>query len=137
MDYRRIVLVFVMSGLFVLFSGCSDFKIKLPNGYVLFRANATEIYIIDPKRIVDRIIVFPHIEKYNVINTIVVGNVVSAEGEMKEYSDPGYFILETNTGKVTTGLTKDSWLLKLKELGVDSEPELKIPTIFSLNVRPT
>jgi hypothetical protein len=121
----------------ILLSGCTDFKIELPNGYILFRANATEIYIIDPNRLVDRIVVEPHIEKYNVIDKVVVGYAVLAKGEMKEYSIPGYFILETETGTVTQGLSKDAWVKKLKELGINSEPKLKAPTIFSFDVRPT
>jgi len=43
---------------------------------------------------------------------------------------PGFFVIDSDTDKVTTGLDRDKWLTELKAVGVDS-PQLQPPEFKS------
>ena len=40
---------------------------------------------------------------------------------------PGFFILDSTTGAIESGLSREGWLKKLQKAGIQGEPELVYP----------
>lgn len=124
-------LVFVLFTL-VAVSGCGDYSISLPGDYSLAQIYGGAVVICGPPP--NRIIrIHANIDGYKVINGLVVGHVVVAERSEKEYSKPGYFIINTKTDVVLQSLDKKTWLDSLRILGVNEDPALSMPTMFDKN----
>ncbi len=122
-----LVLIVLIGGLL----GCGDYSIRLPGGYSLVRVYAGAVLIHHPEK---GIVVNAHIDGYKVHGELVIGHVLSAElPPEKDYSKPGYFILNTKTHEVKEGLDKQTWLNSLRTIGIASEPRLSKPSRFDKN----
>lgn len=45
----------------------------------------------------------------------------------KDSDTPGFFILDSTTGAIEKGLSREDWLKKLRKAGVPGEPDLVYP----------
>lgn len=94
----------------------------LPGGYKLMSywgGDATSIIGWSPD---PPVYVGPGVDGYQVIAGIAVGHVsCSIDGGRCE---PGYFVLDTRTGKVQQGLGRAAWLKALRNVGIAAEPKL-------------
>jgi hypothetical protein len=55
--------------------------------------------------------------------TIALPGAVSAA----DSETPGFFILDSATGTIERGLSREDWLKKLRKAGLQGEPELVYP----------
>ena len=101
--------------------GIGDFGIKLVGGYSLSRISGGTFQIVSPSR---SIAVPPLVVEYAVAGKWVVGRTELDKGESGSVT--GYFILDTKSGMVNTGLTRAAWLYRLGKERL-AEPELRAP----------
>ena len=117
-----------------LLFGNGDYEAQLPNGYMLYRMNDSEIFIWGPdKRFAPRIEVPPSVAKIGGRGDIVYGYTESNSflANHSGWGDKiveGFFVLDTKTDTVSVGLTKDEWLKALAVHKITKEPSLKKPS---------
>ncbi len=109
--------------------------VALPNGYYLQRDKAANIDLV--KRGGNEIVRGP-IAAYDVEGNLVVGAVGSwpergfsypNEAPFPDSPDAKYFILDTTSGKLESGLDPASWRAKLKALGARESLEITAPAL--------
>lgn len=100
-----------------------DYRIALPRGYELVRVYSGNVGICSSQTIE---IIGPNIERYAVLGNVVVGYVTGLR-QFEQVEKTGYFILDTKTSRVQTGLTEKQWLAHLKKAGISKKPRLKRP----------
>lgn len=111
---------------FCILLGCGDYAVNLPGGYSLVRIYAGAVLI---KHSSNGVVINANIDKYKVINETIVGHVTLAElTPERDYSKPGYFIINTKTHEVKEGLEKKNWLEALQKQGIINEPKLNKPS---------
>lgn len=115
--------------------GCGgNFRIALPNGYEMMSEYTGQVWILGPD---GRDVVAATVDGYAVIDSVVVGHVSLGLGRSaKNYSKPGYFVLDTKTGQVVQGMDKKEWLARLKDLGVTTAPQLHTPAALRFLSKP-
>lgn len=117
--------------------GCAtagpDFVVALPNGYQIKRDKADQPMLV--KRTGGVVVPGP-VEKYTVLRDVVTGFVpepqAQPDGKARKASKakPGYFILRTRTGELSTGLSESEWAEQLQGLGVKAEPKDLSPPVL-------
>lgn len=108
-----------------MFVSCGDYIVKLPNDYSLVQVYPGSIHLY--KNSIG-IIIYSNVDKYAVLNNIIVGHVSLADNEpKKEYCKPGYFIVEMKNNIILQGMTKQDWLDSLRVKNVNEEPIMKSP----------
>jgi hypothetical protein len=115
-------------------TGCATaaapFVVALPNGYEIMRKQDRQPAVV--KRSNGSVVIGP-ITTYAVVRDVVTGLVPSpaAADSSKRSSkvQPGYFILKTDTGEMTQGLSEQDWKDHLKALGVTMMPTLNPPIL--------
>lgn len=113
------------------FVGCSQGE-PLPNGYAVFFASGSEAGLVKPAAKGGEIIAGPHIAELGNSGAYIYGRIEPKKG-IPPHPDhaPGFFVIDSATDKVTTGLDRDKWLDELKAVGVDTPqlhpPEFKSP----------
>jgi len=112
---------------FLLFG--RDYSISLPGGYSLIRVYAGAILMADKNH---SKIISPNIDGYKVFGHIVIGHVSSDNLPPEEAADsqPGYFILDIQSGTVLQGLDEQRWLDLLQKYGITKKPGLHKPSRF-------
>jgi hypothetical protein len=113
----------LMAGLTACASSPSGPVVALPNSYYLQPDKDLQTLLVrrDGRRILEG-----HVAAYAVSNQIVAGAVgdvphkrlYTNELPYTGGPDTRYFILDTSTGKLETGLDADAWHARLKALGV-------------------
>lgn len=113
--------VFVLMA--TLLVGCSQGE-PLPHGYEVFFASASEASLVKPATKGGEIIAGPHVAELGSSGDCIFGRIEPKKG-IPPHPDhtPGFFIIDSATDTVTTGLDRDRWLTELKAVGVDS-PQL-------------
>ena len=76
------------------------------------------------------VIVFGNVDRYAISGDLVIGAVTKPKppAEEPDYYDDvrvGFFLLDTKTGMLASGLDESSWHQLLQKLGVRQIPELK------------
>lgn len=106
--------------------GCSQGE-PLPHGYAVFFASGSEASLVKPATKGGGIIAGPHVAEFGHSGSYIFGRIEPKKG-IPPHPDhaPGFFIVETDTDKVTTGLDRAKWLTELQALGIDS-PQLHPP----------
>jgi hypothetical protein len=111
----------------------APFVVALPNGYEIMRKQEGQLAIV--KRKGGAIVTAP-ITTYAVVRDVVTGVVPAPEGEGDKAKSkrgskatPGYFILKTDTGEITQGLSEQEWKDRLKAMGVTLLPTLNPPIL--------
>jgi len=116
--------------LFVLMAtvlvGCNQGD-PLPNGYAVFFASGSEAALVKPATKGGECIAGPHVAELGNSGKYIFGRIEPKKG-IPPHPDhaPGFFVIDSDTDKVTTGLDRDKWLTELKAVGVDS-PQLHPP----------
>jgi len=130
--YVAIVYVFFAIALFISYGlQAQDYRISLPNGYDLVRANAYEVFI--TRRETRIVIISGEITEYGVVDHIVAGHLriprQPGTNVKKDYPDvvEGYFVLDTSKQTASMGLSQDCMLKHLMGLGFKSPPQLAKP----------
>lgn len=116
----------------------APFVVALPNGYEIMRKQEGQLAIVKRK---NGAVVTAPITTYAVVRDVVTGVVPSpeAEGEQAQgkakrkrassKAPPGYFILKTETGEITQGLSEQEWKDRMNALGVTMLPTLNPPIL--------
>jgi len=104
----------------------------LPNGYAVFFASSSEAALVREGLNDGACIAGPHVAELGNSGDLIYGKIQPKQG-LPPHPDhaPGFFIIDSATGKVTTGLNRDAWLAELKTAGIDSPrlcpPQCKSP----------
>jgi hypothetical protein len=110
----------------------APFVVALPNGYEIMRKQQGQLAIV--KRKGGSVVTAP-IATYAVVRDVVTGVVPAPEeGDKgkrapKSKAPPGYFILKTDSGEITQGLSEQDWKDRLKAMGVTILPTLNPPIL--------
>ena len=99
----------------------SDYSIDLPKGYSLVRQYSQTVCLCNAE---GSVVVQPHVDAYQVLPNVIVGHVQKHKDQYWK-SVPGYFVVDTTTGKVYQGLSEAAWLKHLRKFGVRSRPVLQ------------
>ncbi len=130
----------------VLLAACADLRaspplaVALPNGYAIERDHAGQLTLVDRR---GKALVAP-VAAYAVDRQIVSGltgpapNVGSAypnDTPVPASPDPRYFVLDTSSGRLETGLMLDAWKARLGQLGETNAPDLHVVVLPSESSR--
>jgi len=102
--------------------------VALPNGYHIERVRSGTL-VLENGHGKSLIAPLAGYAVYGVIVTGLAGTETHPDGSyandtpLPESSEPGYFVLDTSTGKLQAGLSAQAWKSRLGELGV-SAPEI-------------
>ncbi len=109
-----------------ILAGCSQGE-PLPNGYKVFFASGSEAALIKDGVNYGACIAGPHVAELGNSGKYIFGRIDPKKG-LPPHPDhaPGFFVIDSATDKVTTGLDRDKWLAELKAVGIDS-PQLHPP----------
>jgi hypothetical protein len=108
-------------------------SIALPNGHRIQRDKATQLEVTNRK---GKRIIAP-ITGYAVFGSIVTGlsgvevkipGAYPGDRPLPESKEAKYFVLDTKSELLETGLSLDAWKEKLKQLGVNA-PEVRAPIL--------
>ena len=99
----------------------------LPNGYTLFFANASEACLQKAGVNFNAAVAGPHVVELGNSGAAIFGRIDPKPG-LPPHPDhaPGFFVIDSATDVVKTGLDRDAWLAELEALGVE-EPRLFPP----------
>ena len=109
--------------------------VALPDGYYLQRDRASLVEIVNGN---GRVVVPGPIAGYAVHRHIVTGCVANEsrksgsypnDAPLGELADARYFVLDTRTGKITTGLNPADWKNRLKELDPTISADIWAPVL--------
>jgi len=107
--------------------------VALPNGYYLQASRGDELSVVKSS---GRAVIPGPIAAYAVSRNIVMGALGKPPPLARTYTNDlpfkgdantRYFILDTLTGKVVTGLDEAAWKMQLESLGVASPVEVHTP----------
>jgi len=132
--------VLLLCLIFISFVGCSvivirpdqpirirgEFSALLPGGYLIFASNSRDVTIEAPSWGPYGSAVGAKVDQIAVRDHWVVGHVDGlSNSSIAEV--PGYFILDTNTDHVITGLSRAAWESQLGARGFKDVPVLEAP----------
>jgi hypothetical protein len=120
---KRVALFVAMA---TLLGGCGQGD-PLPNGYKVFFASASEAALVKDGVNYGACVAGPHVAELGNSGQHIFGRI-EPKKDIPPHVDhaPGFFVIDSATDKVTTGLDRDEWLATLKAVGVDS-PQLHSP----------
>jgi len=125
----------------VLVAGCTPVQaasravIALPNGYYLQRDRVGQPQIVNRR---GKVIVPGPIAGYSVHRLLVTGLIGETpatpraypnDSPLPEASGPQYFVLDTATGHLESGLTAQEWKSRFEALGMTSLPAVRAPIL--------
>ncbi|MBL8812393.1 MAG: serine/threonine protein kinase [Planctomycetaceae bacterium] len=126
-------LVGYQQGSFIHFSGQSVARVgeqyveeqpaleKLPNGYKVFFAGRTEVYVVTSN---GDVVIGPRVETIGCSDNMIYGKIIEY---VPGHSDtPGYFWFDSTSGETSKGLELTKWRDDLKAKGIE-EPRLVGP----------
>ena len=98
----------------------------LPGGYAIFFADGDDVGLVRPPA--GEILIGPKLVKIGNSVALIFGEVQAKAGRAGVESEtPGFFILDSTTGTIERGLSRDDWMKKLQSSGLQGEPELVYP----------
>jgi hypothetical protein len=105
-------------------TGCNK-GAPLPGGYAIFIASSSEILLVDKQ---SGGVAGANLVQIGNSGALIFGEVQPMPGRPATDSDtPGFFILDSTTGAIEKGLSRQDWLKKLQKAGVPGEPDLVYP----------
>lgn len=116
--------------------GCGgNFRIALPNDYEMMSQYTGSVSIYNSNRVG---VIPATVDGYVVAGDFVIGHTSLGWDKIvaRKYSKPGYFIVNTETDVVVQGLDKESWLARIKELGITTAPQLYTPAALRFLSKP-
>ena len=96
----------------------------LPGGYGIFIASSSEIMLTDPQR---SGVAGANLTQIGNSGVLIFGEIQTSGQGPAGNDTPGFFILDSSTGVIEKGLSREDWLTKLKKAGLQGEPELVSP----------
>lgn len=119
----------IMVAASLLYYARGDYALQLPNGYELIRTNASTLMIWTPQGADRQCVVPPKITKVGGSGDVVFGYVQKDPAADAGYEQvEGFFILNTKSGEVSTGLAKGEWLRALATHAIREDPRLQKPS---------
>ena len=115
---------FVVTALFaaLAFTSCSDRREPLPGGYFIFIASSSEMFLNEPKYGGSIPELGTDLQEIGHHNEFIFGRGGAARG-----ATPGYFLLNTKSGTIKTGLSESNWLSLTAAAGIPNPPKLVNP----------
>ena len=124
----RALVPLILISLLLLLNGCGKSD-PLPGGYAIFFADSEDVGLVLPPK--GEILVGPKLAKIGSSGTLIFGEVQPPKKPERKFQTgsrtPGFFILDSSTGTVENGLSREDWLKKLQKAGLQGEPELVDP----------
>jgi hypothetical protein len=111
----------------LLLTGCNK-STRLPGGYAIFFGDSEDVGLVLPPK--GEILVGPKLAKIGNSGTLIFGEVQPPKKPNPSLAGrrtPGFFILDSTTGAIERGLSREEWLKKLQKAGLQDEPELVYP----------
>jgi hypothetical protein len=110
----------------ILVVGCSQGD-PLPHGYAVFFASGSEAALVKDGVNYGACVAGPHVVELGTSGNHIFGRIEPKQG-IPPHPDhaPGFFVIDSATDTVTTGLDRDTWLAELKAAGIES-PQLHPP----------
>jgi hypothetical protein len=97
----------------------------LPGGYAVFIASGSEILLVDKQR---SGVAGANLVQIGNSGVLIFGEIqVMARRPAADSDTPGFFILDSSTGAIEKGLSREDWLKKLQKAGLQGAPELVYP----------
>lgn len=110
---------------FVGMSGCGR-PAPLPAGYTIFTASSQEVGLSGGRY--GSIVAGPKVTQIGSAGTLIFGEIALRPDRPASESDTlGFFLLDTTTEAIQKGLTREELLTRLREAGVQGEPDLRRP----------
>ncbi len=103
-------------------TSCSDRGEPLPGGYFIFIASSSEMFLNEPKYGGSIPELGTDLEEIGNHNEFIFGRSGADRG-----ATPGYFLLNTKSGSIKTGLTESNWLSLTTAAGIPNPPKLVNP----------
>jgi hypothetical protein len=103
-------------------TACSDREAPLPGGYFIFIASSSEMFLNEPKYGGSIPELGTDLEEIGNHNEFIFGRSGAGRG-----ATPGYFLLNTKSGSLQTGLTHSNWLDLTTAAGIPNPPKLVNP----------
>jgi hypothetical protein len=100
----------------------------LPGGYAIFYGDSEDVGLVLPPK--GEMLVGPKLVGIGNSGTVIFGEVQAPKKPFPNLlgsRTPGYFIVNTTTGAIELGLSREEWKNRLSKLGVEGEPELVAP----------
>ncbi len=123
----RTLLTLALLSLLVL-NGCNKGD-PLPGGYAIFFGDSEDVGLVLPPK--GEILVGPKLAQIGNSGTLIFGEVQLPRKPERRFQTgsrtPGFFILDSTTGTIERGLSREDWLKKLQIAGLQGEPELVYP----------
>lgn len=120
--------------LILIVGGCRQGE-PLPNGYAVFFASSTEASLVKPATKGGECLAGPHVAELGHSGKHIFGRIAPMKGAPRHPDQaPGYFLIDSTSDKVTTGLAREDWLAELRAVGIESPkllpPERKWPRTY-------
>ncbi len=122
----RTLLLLALVPQFFLF-GCNRGS-PLPGGYAIFSGDSEDVGLVLPPK--GEILIGPKLVQIGNSGPFIFGEVNPPRKPNRILAGsrtPGFFILDSKTGAIENGLSREVWLEKLKNAGVQGEPALVDP----------
>ncbi|MHB0961477.1 MAG: hypothetical protein ACYC6N_07215 [Pirellulaceae bacterium] len=98
----------------------------LPGGYAIFFADGDDVGLVRPPA--GEILIGPTLVRIGNSGALIFGEVQAKAGRAGAESETsGFFILDSTTGTIERGLSREDWMKKLQKAGLQGEPELAYP----------
>jgi len=105
-------------------TGCKK-GAPLPGGYAIFIASSSEILLVDKQ---SGGVAGANLVKIGNSGALIFGEIqLMPRRPAKDSDTPGFFILDSTTGAIEKGLSREDWLKRLQKAGLQGEPELVYP----------
>ena len=120
--HKRGARAFTVLCLSIATVSCGDKEDPLPGGYFIFIASSSEMFLNEPKYGGSIPELGTDLEEIGNHNEFIFGRSGADRG-----AKPGYFLLDTKSGAIKTGLAEKDWLGELTAVGIPTPPELVDP----------
>jgi hypothetical protein len=99
----------------------------LPGGHAIFFAGGDDVSLVRGPS--GDILVGPKLVQIGNSGALVFGEVQAKKGARSTAvsETPGFFLLDSTTGAIERGLSREDWLKKLQKAGLQGEPQLVPP----------
>ena len=111
----------------LLLTGCNKGD-PLPGGYAIFFADSEDVGLVLPPK--GEMLVGPKLAQIGSSGALIFGEVQpprKPNASLSGSGTPGFFILDSTTGTIERGLSREEWSKKLQKAGLQGEPVLVSP----------
>jgi hypothetical protein len=117
-----------LMSLLLLLTACNK-GTPLPGGYAIFFGDSEDVGLVLPPK--GEILIGPKLTKIGNSGTLIFGEVQLPKKPERKFQTgsrtPGFFILDSTTGAIERGLSREEWSKRLQKAGLQGEPVLVSP----------